>query len=79
MANITFDPFPTGSYQEFYWRTNGQSGTSGHLLAHSGDSYPSSGDHIVLTDSSGIIEIKAQTTARYATGWTNGWNFPTGI
>lgn len=79
MANITFDPFPTGSYQEFYWRTNGQLGTSGHVIAISGDNHASSGDHIVLTDTSGKIEIKAQTSARYVTGWTNGFYLPTGI
>lgn len=78
-ANITFYPYPDGSYQLFYWRTNGQTGTIGRVLGQSSDSFATTSDHQVLTDSSGIIEVKADVAARYVTGWTNGFYFDVGI
>ena len=64
-----------------YWRTNGQSGTTGHRVIQCYKTGDRSGVTCsVITDSSGIIEFKydgAGTTT--VSIWTNGWYFPKGL
>lgn len=61
------------------WRTNGQSGTTGHYVNTTDDDNAeyASNDVIVMTDSSGKIEIKFATASNHqVTVRTNGWYFP---
>jgi len=60
----------------FYWRTNGQTATTGHQLTASGGL----GGTTVITDSNQIIELKENVsdTATISCN-TNGWLFPGGM
>ena len=61
--------------QVFSWRTNGQTGTAGHIVTGSAGSKTPSG---VITDAAHIIEMKAETSddAKIVCH-TDGWKFPT--
>jgi len=64
-----------------YWRTNGQSGTTGHIINVSDAANEYNYNSIpVITDSSQKIEIKhSQSNGNTSTVDTNGWYFPVGM
>jgi len=64
--------------EQWSWRTNGQTGATGHFFPYAGGGEYS--NCIVLTDSSQIIEIKkAAAGAETITVYTGGWKFPIGM
>lgn len=64
-----------------YWRTNGQTGSTGHIVGYaSSASVVSYNTFSVITDSSQIIEIKHGTSNANATGiLTDGFYLPNGM
>ena len=61
----------------FYWRTDGQTGTTGHYAIATSEN---SGFGIVITSSAQIIEMKASASDGSTTGcFTEGWKFPIGM
>ena len=64
----------------WYWRTNGQTGATGHLIAYMANPMSTNGHVVVITDSSQIVEIKAGTSsAAQIIAYTNAWRFPIGM
>ncbi len=69
----------SGIQKRWFWRSNGQAGTTGHSLIPYGtiDGHPMSE---VITDASQNIEIKASVSnAETITVYTGGWKFPIGM
>ena len=65
-----------------YWRTNGQTGTTGHLVGgNSGYVYDkSASEAVVFTDSSQVIEIKGTISNDARVGLTtHGFYLPRGM
>jgi len=78
-ANVFMEQNSAGSLR-YYWRTNGQSGTTGHTVFGSSEAADGGSSHIVITDSSQIIEVKCSASGNDTIGvWTNGWYFPAGM
>ena len=80
-AEVIFYGYPGDVSPLVYWRTNGQTGTSGHFLF-----YPVAGGEpvvntlTVITDAIGIIEYKFSIAGTVEmTIDTSGWYFPTGL
>lgn len=75
----------TGEYidgaTDAYWRTNGQTGTSGHLMYEVSINNRSPRNTVTVhTDSTQIIEVKHGTSnGNKCTVDTDGWLFPTGM
>jgi len=70
-----------GGNNGVWWRTNGQSGSTGHYVGALNDaSAMAAVSARVITDSSGVIEMKEvlNTDYTYAVE-TNGWYFPVGM
>jgi len=63
------------------WRTNGQTGSTGHSVAYSdGDSHESTNTAIVQTDSSQIIEVRySLANGNTMRVYSDGWYFPHGM
>jgi hypothetical protein len=63
------------------WRTNGQTGTDGHLVADVNSDYAASTNTAtVFSDSSQIIEVvMSASNGNTATVQCEGWYFPTGM
>ena len=62
------------------WRTNGQTGTSGHRFGISSGAYTEGGQQLtVITDSSQKIELKAVQYAATVSSFTDGVYLPTGM
>ena len=78
MGIVQFEADTAG--QVWLWRTNGQSGASGHFLDNLASATHGSGGHPVITDASQVIEIKAlnSDTAKIIMD-TQGWKFPIGM
>jgi len=71
-----------GVANDWYWRTNGQTGTVGHQSVGHKDTNINNrisfGD--VITDSSQIIEVKNSVSGTETISCkTNGWKFPSGM
>lgn len=80
--SVNFDATYNNASATLRWRTNGQTDSDGHGVAHT----PASPDRQintvenVFTDSSGIFEIKfSQATTNEASLTINGWYFPKGM
>lgn len=68
----------------FYWRTNGQSGTTGHAIASSrklsnGTAQYAINDATVMTDSNKKIEVKCISSSLSMGVYTNGFKLPVGM
>ena len=69
----------TASGITWWWRTNGQSGATGHKIIESAQSLLTMGIE-VMTDSSQVIEMKASAgNGETIACTTEGWKFPVGI
>lgn len=84
-ANATFRTYRPGNQDAKWplWRTNGQSGTTGHYVCSpvaDGGIVNSFGATDVITDSSQIIEVKMSgSNNQQMAVYTNGWYFPAGM
>jgi len=85
MVNVKIlgDPLSDATAVGLYWRTNGQTGTAGHLvLTLDADLFNGSMFTVVdvLTDSAQKIEVKMSGAGDHQAGvTTNGWYFPIGM
>lgn len=79
-ADVTFEISAVASLvTRFYWRTNGQSGTSGHVASFAYNTR-NANSKVVVTDSSQKIEVKAGISdASTITVFTDGFYLPTGM
>jgi hypothetical protein len=71
-----------GTPTKFWWRTNGQSGSTGHLAAkiEDDDAEWNTMETVVMTDSTQKIEIKANNTnSLVMRPYTQGYYFPGGM
>lgn len=86
-AQVTFVTGNVASGQgdaTMYWRTNGQTGTTGHIIfnpQYFADDYPFYYNTLpVITDTSQIIEVKCARSATDELGaYTDGWFLPIGM
>jgi hypothetical protein len=86
-ADVTFDlygPQNVDPPSPVYWRTNGQTGTTGHLIGRlDKDNSVETIDYFpctVTTDSGQIIEIQFTSGATQQIGvYVDGWRFPIGM
>jgi len=80
-AELTMVTVYVDALSVLYWRTNGQSGTSGHEVSTVKiDSQRASNTLVVITDSSQIIEIKhSASNANTTRVEIAGWYLPTGM
>lgn len=84
-ALVTFEISPAGNTdgRNSYWRTNDQTGTTGHLIKRVDASFWTGTDFTektVITDSSQVIEVKMGGDGDDKIGVvTDGWHFPVGM
>jgi hypothetical protein len=70
---------PNATQRDWFWRTNGYSGTPGNMLMHQAADF-NSNTLRVHTDSSLKIEIRCSVgDASQVEGFTHGWYFPRGM
>lgn len=66
--------------QTWYWRTNGQTGTVGHVITVFSNPVNWEADIRVITSSAQIIEVKASASnTAQISGYIDAWLLPTGI
>ena len=64
----------------YYWRTNGQTGSTGHLWGLVQVNSYNVNPGIVVTDASQVIELKNDVGGTETIQvWTEGWRFPEGV
>lgn len=81
-ADVSSEQVYTATDDTFYWRTNGQTGTTGHNVTGSAQAGQSGGTNTfpVITDSSQIIEVKCSASnASTVALWTENWYLPIGM
>ena len=72
--------FLSNAPYKWFWRTNGQTGTTGHRFGEEGNGDFGDAMIPVITDSSQVIEVKKDTAAAATIQmWTEGWKFPVGM
>jgi hypothetical protein len=65
-----------------YWRTNGQTGTTGHTVLHGWNAIAQRQANTlsVMNDASQIIELKFSSSDNsFLSVYVNGWHFPKGM
>lgn len=71
-----------GNWGTLSWRTNGQSGTTGHralqVEAYAYSRY-ANGTFSIITDSSQIVEFKSTSASSFLGVTTQGWHLPEGM
>jgi hypothetical protein len=65
----------------FYWRTNGQTGATGHIIGYGGaNGQWWSNTFEVIGDASGIVEFKCSRSGTESINvYCEGWYFPIGV
>jgi hypothetical protein len=85
IAIVALCDMPANYYGTMVWRTNGQTGTSGHYIGYAYNS--GSGDNrrdntqntfVGITDTSGVIEFK-NSVASGGSIYQDGWQLPEGM